>query len=306
MGTWLRAIASRKSEKKDHTGYRVYTAEFDAVVRPDQLDDVIGPLTKTQKSELAVAWEAYENGTAAWRTAAEISALEAAERVRSAVAKTDLRDTAVTILVDHSGSMRGQKILLAAVAVDVVQYLLASLDVRTEILGFTTRSWKGGRSRKIWRLSGKPHMPGRLCDLLHIIYSPFGNAAAGRSHRVFATMLRPDLLKENVDGEAIQWAVGRLTARPETRKILIMISDGAPVDDSTLSANGPDYLYSHYKAVIAETTKKVCLAMLIIGEELPVLFERQRSILTPSDLGTQLIYLAEETITAERQTPAMN
>lgn len=295
---WLKAVISPKSEQKDTTGYRVYTTGFDSVVHVDQLDHVLGPLNGKQKAEFEAAREVYENGTSAWRMSADIAALGAADRIRAVATKAELKDTAISILVDHSGSMRGQKILLTAVAVDILFALLTSLGVKTEILAFTTSSWQGGQSRRMWVLSGKPKTPGRLCDLLHIVYKSF-DGDANRSHRDFTAMLRPNLLKENVDGEAIQWASDRLKARPEAKKILLLISDGAPVDDSTLAASGVDYLYSHYKAVIAETAKQLCLAMLMIGEELPILFERQRTILTPGDLGISLISLIEETIVAK-------
>ena len=163
----------------------------------------------------------------------------------------DFRDTVVTLLLDNSGSMRGRPIMVAACCADILARTLERCGVKVEILGFTTRAWKGGQAREAWLAAGKPANPGRLNDLRHIIYKP-ADAPWRRSKRALALMMREGLLKENIDGEALAWAHRRLQARPERRRILMMISDGAPVDDSTLSVNTGSYLEQHLRQVIHE------------------------------------------------------
>src|SRR5262249_51143275 len=153
----------------------------------------------------------------------------------------EFRDTVVTLLLDNSGSMRGRPIMVAACCADLLARTLERCGVKVEILGFTTRAWKGGQAREAWLAAGKPTTPGRLNDLRHIIYKP-ADAPWRRAKRSLALMMREGLLKENIDGEALSWAHRRLLARPERRRILMMISDGAPVDDSTLSVNTGCYL----------------------------------------------------------------
>ncbi|WP_333587872.1 cobaltochelatase subunit CobT, partial [Phenylobacterium sp.] len=164
---------------------------------------------------------------------------------------TEFRDTVVTILIDNSGSMRGRPIMVAAVCADILARTLERCGVKTEILGFTTRAWKGGSSREDWLKAGKPPQPGRLNDLRHIVYKA-ADAPWRRARRNLGLMMREGLLKENIDGEALMWAHHRLLGRPEARRILMVISDGAPVDDSTLSVNSGHYLERHLREVIAE------------------------------------------------------
>ncbi|MEQ1949915.1 cobaltochelatase CobT-related protein [Mesorhizobium yinganensis] len=297
---WTKAFRRPKPAAHSVQGYHVFTKEFDVVVSADRLNTVKEAFSPARQAEYDHACRAAWEGTLAWRTVADIAALDAAGRIMQAKARTELESTAITILVDHSGSMRGQNILLAMVAVQVVADLLARLGVKLEILGFTTMSWHGGLSRKLWKNSGKPESPGRLCDLLHIVYKSFADSTHF-SHRSLLNMLRPDLLRENVDGEAIEWASARLMERPEFGKIMIMLSDGAPVDDSTLSVNDTNFLFDHFKQVVAETSRKLCFAQVSIGHGTSTLFERQRSILTPVDLGVSLVSLIEETILATLQ-----
>src|SRR5690606_31499712 len=159
---------------------------------------------------------------------------------------TQFRDTVVTLLLDNSGSMRGRPITVAATCADILARTLERVGVSVEILGFTTRAWKGGQSRELWLKNGKPAAPGRLNDLRHIIYKS-ADMPWRRARRNLGLMMREGLLKENIDGEALLWAHRRLIARPEQRKILMMISDGAPVDDSTLSVNPGNYLERHLR-----------------------------------------------------------
>ncbi|HYD43979.1 MAG TPA: cobaltochelatase subunit CobT [Phenylobacterium sp.] len=177
---------------------------------------------------------------------------------------TEFRDTVVTILIDNSGSMRGRPIMVAAVCADILARTLERCSVKTEILGFTTRAWKGGTSREDWLKAGKPPQPGRLNDLRHIIYKG-ADAPWRRARKNLGLMMREGLLKENIDGEALIWAHQRLLARPEQRRILMVISDGAPVDDSTLSVNSGHYLERHLREVIAEIEGKSPVQLIAIG-----------------------------------------
>ncbi|HEY3695402.1 cobaltochelatase subunit CobT [Phenylobacterium sp.] len=177
---------------------------------------------------------------------------------------TEFRDTVVTILIDNSGSMRGRPIMVAAVCADILARTLERCGVKTEILGFTTRAWKGGASREDWLKAGKPAQPGRLNDLRHIIYKA-ADAPWRRARRNLGLMMREGLLKENIDGEALLWAHHRLIGRPETRRILMVISDGAPVDDSTLSVNSGHYLERHLRDVIGEIEAKSPVQLIAIG-----------------------------------------
>ncbi len=177
---------------------------------------------------------------------------------------TEFRDTAVTLLLDNSGSMRGRPISIAAICADVLARTLERCQVKVEILGFTTRAWKGGQAREKWLQAGRPQMPGRLNDLRHIIYKS-ADAPWRRSRDNLGLMMKEGLLKENIDGEALEWAHRRLARRPEARKILMVISDGAPVDDSTLSVNPANYLEKHLRDVIAMVERKGQVELIAIG-----------------------------------------
>ncbi|SIQ65450.1 cobaltochelatase CobT subunit [Rhizobium sp. RU35A] len=177
---------------------------------------------------------------------------------------TQFRDTVVSLVIDNSGSMRGRPITVAATCADILARTLERCGVKVEILGFTTKAWKGGQSREQWLASGKPPTPGRLNDLRHIVYKA-ADAPWRRSRRNLGLMMREGLLKENIDGEALMWAHNRLIGRPEQRKILMMISDGAPVDDSTLSVNPGNYLERHLRAVIDQIENRSPVELLAIG-----------------------------------------
>jgi cobaltochelatase CobT len=200
--------------------------------------------------------------------------------------ETDFRDTVVTLLIDNSGSMRGRPIAVAAMSADILARTLERCGVKVEILGFTTRAWKGGQSREAWLRAGKPANPGRLNDLRHIVYKP-ADALWRRARRSLGLMLREGLLKENIDGEAILWAHHRLSGRPEQRRILMVISDGAPVDDSTLSANPGNYLERHLREVIewVETRSDVELLAIGIGHDVTRYYRRAVTISDPEQLG---------------------
>ena len=177
---------------------------------------------------------------------------------------TNFRDTLVTLLIDNSGSMRGRPISIAAISADILARTLERCSVKVEILGFTTRAWKGGQSRESWLNEGRPQQPGRLNDLRHIIYKS-ADSPWRRSHINLGLMMKEGLLKENIDGEALEWAYRRTASRGEARKILMVISDGAPVDDSTLSVNPANYLEKHLRDVIAMVEKRNLVELLAIG-----------------------------------------
>jgi cobaltochelatase CobT len=177
---------------------------------------------------------------------------------------TEFRDTVVTLLLDNSGSMRGRPISIAAICADVLARTLERCDVKVEVLGFTTRAWKGGMAREKWLADGRPQAPGRLNDLRHIIYKS-ADAPMRRTRNNLGLMMKEGLLKENIDGEALEWAHRRIVNRPEQRKILMVISDGAPVDDSTLSVNPANYLEKHLRDVIAMIERRKQVELLAIG-----------------------------------------
>jgi cobaltochelatase CobT len=200
--------------------------------------------------------------------------------------ETTFRDTVVTLLLDNSGSMRGRPITVAATCADILARTLERCGVKVEILGFTTRAWKGGQSREAWLAGGKPANPGRLNDLRHIIYKS-ADAPWRRARKNLGLMMREGLLKENIDGEALDWAHKRLLARTEQRKILMMISDGAPVDDSTLSVNPGNYLERHLRWVIEEieTRSPVELIAIGIGHDVTRYYRRAVTIVDAEELG---------------------
>lgn len=199
---------------------------------------------------------------------------------------TNFRDTVVTLLIDNSGSMRGRPITVAATCADILARTLERCGVKVEILGFTTKAWKGGLSRETWLQSGKPPMPGRLNDLRHIIYKA-ADAPWRRARKNLGLMMREGLLKENIDGEALDWAHQRLLGRPEQRKIMMVISDGAPVDDSTLSVNSGNYLERHLRHVIGEIENRspVELIAIGIGHDVTRYYKRAVTIVDAEELG---------------------
>ena len=259
----------------DRWDYRVFTGQFDEEVRAEDLcdsdelsrlrnflDQQLAPvqgLVARLANKLQRLLMAQQNR--AWDFDLEEGTLDAARLSRVIIdpmhplsfkmeRETDFRDTVVTLLLDNSGSMRGRPIMVAAMCADILARTLERCAVKVEILGFTTRAWKGGQSRERWLNEGKPAHPGRLNDLRHIVYKA-ADVPGRRTRKNLGLMMREGLLKENIDGEALIWAHGRLVARPESRRILMVISDGAPVDDSTLSVNAGNYLDKHLRQVIA-------------------------------------------------------
>ena len=203
---------------------------------------------------------------------------------------TEFKDTVVTLLIDNSGSMRGRPISIAAISADILARTLERCGVKTEILGFTTRAWKGGQSREMWLSDGRPANPGRLNDLHHILYKK-ADEPWRRARRNLGLMMREGLLKENIDGEALMWAHDRLLRRPEDRRILMVISDGAPVDDSSLSVNPAGFLESHLRKVIdwIENQSPVQLAAIGIGHDVTRYYKRSVTIMDVEQLGGTII-----------------
>ena len=204
--------------------------------------------------------------------------------------ETEFKDTVVTLLIDNSGSMRGRPISIAAISADILARTLERCGVKTEILGFTTRAWKGGQSRETWLAAGRPPQPGRLNDVRHIVYKK-ADEPWRRARNSLGLMMREGLLKENIDGEALLWAHGRIIARPEERRILMVISDGAPVDDSTLSVNSGSYLERHLRQVIdwIERKSPVELIAIGIGHDVTRYYSRAVTIMDVEQLGGTII-----------------
>ncbi len=215
------------------------------------------------------------------------------------------RDTVVGLLIDNSGSMRGRPITIAAISADILARTLERCGVKCEILGFTTKAWKGGQSREKWLADGKPARPGRLNDLRHIVYKT-AETPWRRARKNLGLMLKEGILKENIDGEALMWAHNRLIGRPEDRRILMVISDGAPVDDSTLSSNSPTYLEDHLRQVITwiESRSPVELVAIGIGHDVNRYYSRAVTLGDAEELaGTmveQLVDLFDDSDTGTR------
>jgi cobaltochelatase CobT len=291
--------------------YRPFTMRFDEVVpaeelcEPEELDRLRGYLDK-QLSHLQGVVARLANRlqrrlmaqqSRAWEFDLEEGMLDPARLPRIIIdplhalsfkqeKETTFRDTVVTLLLDNSGSMRGRPITVAATCADILARTLERCGVKVEILGFTTRAWKGGQSRESWLAAGKSANPGRLNDLRHIIYKS-ADAPWRRARKNLGLMMREGLLKENIDGEALDWAHKRLLARSEQRKILMMISDGAPVDDSTLSVNPGNYLERHLRWIIEEieTRSPVELIAIGIGHDVTRYYRRAVTIVDAEELG---------------------
>jgi cobaltochelatase CobT len=309
---------------QDEWGYKVHTTQFDEIVEATELCDaeelarlrafLDQQLTAMQgvvsrlANKLQRLLMAQQNRT--WEFDLEEGMLDTSRLPRIIIdpmyplsfkREKDMtfRDTVVTLLLDNSGSMRGRPIMVAAMCADILARTLERCAVKTEILGFTTRAWKGGQSREKWIADGKPPHPGRLNDLRHIVYKA-ADEPWRRARRNLGLMMREGLLKENIDGEALMWAHNRIVARPEQRKILMVISDGAPVDDSTLSVNAGNYLERHLRHVIEEIEDKssVELNAIGIGHDVTRYYRKAVTIVDAEQLGgamtEQLISLFAE------------
>ncbi len=315
-GSSIQETSSEAAKK-----YHVYTTEFDEVIAPldicsatelaklrERLDEHVGDLQSSVgrfANRLQRHLLANQNRT--WDFDQEEGVLDTARLTRVVTdpmqplsfkqeKESKFRDTVVTLLIDNSGSMHGRSIVVAASCADVLANTLERCGVSVEILGFTTRAWKGGQSRNKWVIAGQPHHPGRLNDLRHIVYKGADTPwRRGRNH--LGLMLRKGLLKENIDGESLTWAYQRILLRPERRKILMVISDGAPIDDSTLSANPGKFLERHLQEVIkqVEADTDVELTAIGIGHDVTQYYKRAATIANVSELAsvmtTQLVEL---------------
>jgi cobaltochelatase CobT len=279
----------RNWELSPQTDYKAYTTRFDEIVEAPELcdEDELGRLRAYLDQQMAglqnvvtrlanrLQRRLMAQQARSWDFDQEEGLLDAARLARVVVnprhalsfkieRDTDFKDTVVSLLIDNSGSMRGRPIAIAAICADILARTLERCGVASEILGFTTRGWKGGQSREAWLSAGRPSNPGRLNDLRHIVYKR-ADEPYRHGRRNLGLMMREGLLKENIDGEALLWAHHRLIARPEERRILMVISDGAPVDDSTASANGGSYLERHLRQVIEWIEKRSSVELIAIG-----------------------------------------
>ncbi|MFZ4768108.1 MAG: cobaltochelatase CobT-related protein, partial [Roseimicrobium sp.] len=288
--------------KADTSDYRVFATDFDEVVNADQLPSLLPNLSSDQKHSFDEAIRQFETLFGGERVEIAASGAALVRELQAQFSAEERAQTVVSFLIDHSGSMRGLRMISALIAVEGAVDVLHDARIATEVLGFTTSSWKGGKSRKAWRWAGRPVNPGRLCDLRHIVY-----LAAERSARLswhLRLALRPDLLHENIDGEALIWAAGRLRGEKWPRRIICLISDGAPIDDSTLLANADgQILVRHLESSERQLAGEgYVVATLMIGDENvrePDLLERAHE---PLQAGVSLMRLLRRAL-LESQVP---
>ena len=307
------------------TEYKAFTTRFDEIVESEELcdEEELSRLRAYLDQQMAglsnvvtrlanrLQRRLMAQQARSWDFDQEEALLDAARLARVVVSPrhslsykverdTEFRDTVVSLLIDNSGSMRGRPIAIAAICGDILARTLERCGVATEILGFTTRGWKGGQSRESWLTAGRPPNPGRLNDLRHIVYKR-ADEPYRHSRRNLGLMMREGLLKENIDGEALLWAHNRLIARPEERRILMVISDGAPVDDSTASANGGTYLERHLRQVIEWIEKRSTVELIAIGigHDVTRYYERAVTIMDAEQLAGAMV----EQLAALFETP---
>ena len=306
----------QKSNNKDlNLDYKIFTIKFDEVVKAENLEnaDEAIKLRKTLDHQLIgfqdvvtklankLQRQLLAKQNRAWEFDLEEGLLDSSKLPRIIMnpynslsfkkeKDLDFKDTVVTLLIDNSGSMRGRPITIAAICADILSRTLERCSVKVEILGFTTKNWKGGKSREFWNKENKPKTPGRLNDLRHIIYKS-ADTHWRQAKNNLGLMLKEGLLKENIDGEAINWAFSRLKRRKEERKILMVISDGAPVDDSTLSVNSGDFLEKHLKKIVKFIEQKTEIEVLAIGigHDVSRYYNRAIKITDVNELGDVMI-----------------
>ena len=316
LGESIFASPGRRNwETAPETEYKAFTTRFDEIVEAAELcdEEELGRLRAYLDQQLGglqnvvtrlanrLQRRLLAQQARSWDFDQEEGLLDAARLARVVVnprhalsfkieRDTEFRDTVVSLLIDNSGSMRGRPIAIAAICADILARTLGRCGVQTEILGFTTRGWKGGQSRESWLTAGRPLNPGRLNDLRHIVYKR-ADEPYRRARRNLGLMMREGLLKENIDGEALLWAHNRLIARAEERRILMVISDGAPVDDSTASANGGNYLEKHLRQVIdwIERKSPVELIAIGIGHDVTRYYNRAVTIMDADQLAGAMV-----------------
>ena len=311
-------IATKQSSQKKKLlkeKYKVFTNKYDEVKNAEELEneDEIIRLRKNLDQQLTnlqslvaklankLQRQLLAKQNRSWKFDLEEGRLDASKLSRVIIdpfhslsykmeKETEFKDTVVTLLIDNSGSMRGRPISVAAICADILSRTLERCSVKVEILGFTTKNWKGGKSREKWNLENKPTNPGRLNDLRHIIYKP-ADKPWRQSKKNLGLMLKEGLLKENIDGEALLWAFKRIATRKEDRKILMVISDGAPVDDSTLSVNSGDYLEKHLKQTVKwiEENSEVEILAVGIGHDVKRYYKKAIKITDVQELGDVMV-----------------
>ena len=305
----------QKKINEIHIDYKIFTSKFDEVTKAENLEnsEEAFKLRKTLDQQLIgfqdiitklankLQRQLLAKQNRAWKFDLEEGLLDSSKLPRIIMdpynslsfkkeKDLDFKDTIVTLLIDNSGSMRGRPITIAAICADILSRTLERCSVKVEILGFTTKNWKGGQSREFWNKSGKPKTPGRLNDLRHIIYKG-ADTHWRQAKNNLGLMLKEGLLKENIDGEAISWAFNRLKKRKEERKILMVISDGAPVDDSTLSVNSGDFLEKHLKKIVKfiEEKSEIEILAIGIGHDVSRYYNRAIKITDVNELGDVMI-----------------
>ncbi len=308
-------VSQKLSLTTDDNEYKVFTFEHDEIVKAENLEnnEEILKLRKNLDQQLIdfkdlitklankLQRQLLAKQNRAWDFDLEEGLLDSSKLTRVVMdpynslsfkkeKDYEFKDTVVTLLIDNSGSMRGRPITIAALCADILSRTLERCSVKVEILGFTTKNWKGGNCRDIWNSTGKPRKPGRLNELRHIIYK-CGDVPWRKSKNNLGLMLKEGLLKENIDGEAILWAYNRIKKRNEERKILMIISDGAPVDDSTLSVNSGDFLEKHLKKVVKtiENKKEIEILAIGIGHDVSRYYSRAIKISDVQELGDVMI-----------------
>ena len=308
-------ILKKTNFKETNLDYKVFTNQYDEITKAENLesDKEIAKLRKTLDQQLVgfqdvitklankLQRQLLAKQNRSWEFDLEEGSLDSSKLPRIIIdpynslsfkkeKDLDFKDTVVTLLIDNSGSMRGRPITIAAICADILSRTLERCSVKVEILGFTTKNWKGGQSRELWNKKGKIKMPGRLNDLRHIVYKS-ADTHWRQSKNNLGLMLKEGLLKENIDGEAISWAFNRLNKRKEERKILMVISDGAPVDDSTLSVNSGDFLEKHLKKMVKFIESKTNLEILAIGigHDVSRYYDRAIKITDVNELGDVMI-----------------
>jgi len=309
------SIYNKNTKKIDQKKYKVFTNQFDEVKNAEDLevDEEINRLRKNLDQQLVnlqslvaklankLQRQLLAKQNRSWNFDLEEGILDASKLSRVIIdpfsslsykmeKETEFKDTVVSLLIDNSGSMRGRPISVAAICADILSRTLERCSVKVEVLGFTTKNWKGGKSREKWNLENKPNSPGRLNDLRHIIYKS-ADKPWRQSKKNIGLMLKEGLLKENIDGEALLWAFKRLSSRKEERKILMVISDGAPVDDSTLSVNSGDYLEKHLKETVKwiEENTNVEILAVGIGHDVTRYYKKAIKIADVQELGDVMI-----------------
>jgi len=308
-------IIQQKNINNLNLEYKIFTNQYDEITKAENLEnsDEASKLRKTLDQQLIgfqdvitklankLQRQLLAKQNRAWEFDLEEGLLDSSKLPRIIMdpynslsfkkeKELDFKDTVVTLLIDNSGSMRGRPITIAAICADILSRTLERCSVKVEILGFTTKNWKGGQSRELWNQSGKSKTPGRLNDLRHIIYKS-ADAHWRQSKNNLGLMLKEGLLKENIDGEAIHWAYSRIKKRREERKILMVISDGAPVDDSTLSVNSGDFLEKHLKKIVKFIEDKTDVEILAIGigHDVSRYYNRAIKITDVNELGDVMI-----------------